>query len=445
MKGIVRQYLFATFLWGLMVPVQADTDIEVSGQIRLRQQADKRTFITSATTQHIAELRTRVGLAATVNNNAHAFIQFQDSRVAGAATQFGSPASGDLNDGKNVDIHQAYIQIDNIFGEGWGGKAGRFEFNQGNQRVFGAVGWHNVGRTWDGGMLWYDHPDFKVTSFWLKGLELQDPSYNRDFDIFGLYSNIKAIDQCNLDLFAFYEYDSDTNGYAAGINKLDRINIGAYYRGEYQEFDFEFNGVFQLGTQPSGVPVWSGDTLMDTVKSEVDISAFMLAFEVGYSFEGSANARIAAGIDYASGDDESDASKFKAYNNLYLTGHKFHGYMDYFLASVVEDKTYENAGLMDLMLRGKFNPATGWTIKGDLHYFTTAQDYTTLPSIDMPETITSKDVGIEIDLSVSTTRVAGVNLSGGASVFLPKETFAGMVDPDPGLWGWAMATVNFGK
>jgi hypothetical protein len=429
-KGLNKLLLIVVVISAMAVPAQADTQLSIGGQIRLREQLDDKSFDTSGAANQFAGMRTRVNIEATVDDNTHGFVQFQDSRIAGV-----NDLSGTVNDGKNVDLHQAFIQIDNIFGEGWGGKAGRFEFSQGNQRVLSACGWSNVGRSWEGGMLWYDNPDFKVTGFWLKRLELQSSAYNRDFDVFGLYGNIRAMDNCKLDLFGFYEYDADTNGYATGINQLDRMNVGLYYQRNYQQFDFELNGVYQFGTMPGDTSEWSsnGDTLIDTVKSELDIAAFMFTFEAGYSFTGSGNARVAVGIDYASGDDGSDTTKCKTYNNLYYGGHKFRGYMDYFLGS-------NDAGLMDLMLRGKVDPAPGWTVKGDLHYFMTAEDYTS--PIDASAT---SDVGIEFDLVVSTTRVAGVNLDAGASVFLPKEAFAGMKDPDPGLWMWTMATVNFGK
>ena len=226
MKGLNKLLLIVVVALAMAVPAQADTQLSIEGQIRLREQLDDKSFDTSGAANQFADMRTRVNVKVTVDENAHGFVQFKDSRIAGNYTQFYAPASGQLNDGKNVDLHQAFIQIDNIFGEGWGGKAGRFEFSHGNERVFGPVGWDNVCRSWDGIMFWNDRPDFRVTAFSLKALELQSSAYNRDFDIFGLYGNIRAMENCNLDLFGFYEYDADTNGYATGINQLDRINLG---------------------------------------------------------------------------------------------------------------------------------------------------------------------------------------------------------------------------
>jgi len=139
---------------------------------------------------------------------------------------------------------------------------------------------------------------------------------------------------------------------------------------------------------------------------------------------------VAVAVDYASGDDNIADGKAKHYDNLYYTGHKFRGYMDYF----VESSMY---GLADLMVHGSLSPLEGWTVRGDLHYFTRATEYVDYRGEE------TKDLGVELDLTVTTSRVAGVSLTGGGSVFLPSESFAQTEDPEPGLWGYVMATVDF--
>ena len=424
MEVLARLSLVALLIFAVVCPAVADTDIGVFGQVRMRVEADGRNFDKSATALNHADMRTRMVLEAIVDGNAHTLIQFQDSRRAGE-----DGLSGTLNYGKLGDVHQAWLKLDNLFGKGWGAKGGKFEFALGNERVFGPVDWHNVGRSWQGLMFWYDHAKVNIMPFWLKRVELNDSSYNRDFDIFGVAANIKDL---NWELFATYEYNADSTDLTT--NKLDRISMGTYCKREYNHFDFELNGVLQFGNSAS--PDTVDDTTINTV--ELDISAYMFTFEVGYSVPGAANARVAAGIDYTSGDSDENDDKSKAYDNLYYTNHNFRGYMDYFTKLRLAGKRYENAGLMDLMLRGEFDPIPGWTVKGDLHYFSTAQDYPSLLDSRL-----TKDVGLEFDLTVSTTRVAGVNLTTGVSMFLPNEAFAGITDPDPSFWGYSMATVNF--
>jgi hypothetical protein len=439
MSLIIRNLLAAICLFILACPVVADTDIGVSGQVRLRIENDAKSFSPSAATQNFADMRTRVVVEGLVDDNAHIFVQFQDSRRAGA-----DDLSGTLKNGKNGDIHQAWISVDNLFGKGWGAKGGKFEFNLGNQRVFGAVGWSNVGRTWNGLMFWHKNEKMKIMPFWLKRLELNDPGYNRDFDIFGITAKVNSL---NWESFAIYEYDADSTGLTK--NKLGRFTLGTYYKRKHQKFDFELNGAFQFGSMAFGTTISSVDTLVDGTDTtffnnynttELDISAFMLTFEAGYQVCSKHNGRVAVGVDFTSGDSDAADDKNEAYNNLYLTAHKFNGYMDYLTAAGKAGKPYENAGLIDLMLRGKMDPIKGWTVKGDLHYFATAQDYIYEGSVD---TTMTKDVGFEFDLTVITTRVAGINLTAGASIFLPKEAFAGLTDPDPTYWSYGMATVNF--
>jgi len=384
--------------------VTAETEVKVSGQVRFRVEIDGKSFDAANTTKAYELMRTRINVDALVDNNAHAFVQFQDSRILGGSDQFGNWQSGDLNDGKNVDIHQAYLQIDRLWFDGLGVKVGRFEYTFGNHRVFGNVGWSNVGRSWEGGLGWYRGENVRFSAFWLKAQEEQEASSalaNRDFDIFGVHTKI---DKANLELFGIYELDSDTlyrdsDSTVLVGNKLDRLTFGLHYHRQHQQFDFELNGAYQLGN------------MADTV----DIAAMMFTGEVGYTLEGDRKIRFAAGIDYTSGDDDPGDLDHKAYNNLYYTGHKFRGHMDYFLGS-------GSAGLIDMIFRGRFNPHPQWTFKGDFHYFKTAQDYS-IPADNSGAMALTSDVGMEFDFSLSTSSVAGARLVGGVSIFLPQQNY----------------------
>jgi len=402
--------------------VAADTEVKVSGELRFRNEFDARSFNPDAVMKNYQLLRTRLAVEALVDSNTHAFVQFQDSRTAGGYTSTGELQSGLLNDGKNVDLHQAFIQIDRLGYEGIGARLGRFEFNLGGQRVFGSVGWHNVGRSWEGVQGWYDNDDFKFSAFWLRHAENNDVEFNRDYDLIGLHTRLE---RANTELFGVYEIDSDTLDVMAPAvqdyekNKLNRMSIGLYSLQKKNRFDLELNAVFQTGTQ--------SDT--------IDIQAYMFAVEAGFTLPIDAKARLALGIDYATGDDDPADTEYKTYNNLYYTGHKFRGHMDYFIGS-------GDYGLIDMYFRSSLVPMADWLIKLDAHYFTTAQEYLVLP------TVSSSDVGIEFDFSVSTVAVAGVNLSSGVSVFSPHvnyvETMGSVGDSDDfTYWIYNQAVVTF--
>jgi alginate export protein len=415
MNKLLNSTLALLLLGGLAAAVSAETEIEISGQVRVRNEVEEKTLGHNYGTRSFQVMRTRIAVDAAVDSNAHAFVQFQDSRMFGDYDQFGSLQSGTLNDGENVDIHQAYIQVDRIAVDGVGGKAGRFEFNLGNQRVFGAVGWHNVGRSWEGVQIWYEHSRYKVTGFYLKVFEKNHLRFHRDYDIYG---GVLAIESLNLELFGIYEWDAEPQ---AGSNALNRISFGGYLKRQHHQFDVKVNAVYQ-----------SGDM------HEVDIAAYMFAGEIGYTFQCERKTRFALGFDIASGDDTPADLESKTYNNLYYTGHAFRGHMDYFVNSNTE-------GLMDLMFRARTNPAEGWVVKTDVHYFMTAQDYW-----DQYDSAYTSDVGIEIDASVATTRVKGIKFATGFSVFLPQESFVRLetwqsllTDTDPTWWIYHQATIDF--
>lgn len=418
MMLMVTLLLIAFVMSGSMV--MADTDVTVTGEIRTRTELSDRSFDPDNKTQKVTLLRTRVNLEARKDDNATAFIQFQDSRTLGARTQGGQWASGGLNDGKNVDLHQAYIQLDKIWWDGFGGKFGRFEVNFGNERVFGGVGWDNVGRSWEGAMHWYGTDKMKLTGFVLKRTEWDRDDGNADFDVYGFYYTNNKL---HLDLFGVYEYDALK--VATDLNGLDRMSFGMYYTREHKHMDYTFQAVLQTGA--AAVDTSGG-------WEDQDVSAYMIAFEAGYNFDSEKKPRFAIGIDLTSGDDDMADGKDKNYSDLYPTAHKFQGYMDYFVNTSGE--AYANAGLLDIYLRHKCNFKPNWWMMLDWHYFKTAADYPGLSGL-------TSDVGMEFDLTIKTESVAGVGLVWGASYFIPQDDFVGFADNDSGFWSYLQATVGF--
>lgn len=413
------------------IGARAETTLDVSGQVRVRTEYDARSFDTAATARTFALMRTRVNVDATLDSNAHAFVQFQDSRTLGGADQFGNWQSGTTSDGKNVDLHQAYIQLDRIWVDGFGAKVGRFEFFLGNQRVFSPGGWGNVGRSWEGGLGWYQGNGFKLTGIGLKAQEENFEDFNGDFDVYGLHLKL---DKAGIELFGLYELNMDTLGTFLDEDIkvadpddhiMDRWSFGLYALRKFQHFDLEVNGVYQTGK------------VIDS-SVQIDLQAFLFTGEVGYNFEGESKARFSAGIDYASGDDNLMDTDYKGYDNLYYSSHQFRGYMDYFVAS-------EPAGLMDLLARGRINLHPDWTANADFHYFATAQNY-----VDPADDSKTSSLGMELDVTVSTVSIAGVKAVFGGSVFLPDEAFVryrlddpNSTESDPTFWSYGQLIIDF--
>ena len=165
-KVLLTVLLVVLFAFG----AYAETEVNFDGQVRVRGELDRKSF--DPNQEHFQAqtfMRTRFGVSAVVDGNAEAYVQFQDSRVLGSSGQ-----SGSLGTFENIDLHQAFLKVNRVFVDGLGFKAGRFEVNFGNQRVFGAVGWHNVGRSWEGFMGWYKGEKYTLNFFDLKKFEMND-------------------------------------------------------------------------------------------------------------------------------------------------------------------------------------------------------------------------------------------------------------------------------
>jgi hypothetical protein len=112
----------------------------LKGQIQLRTELDGRDFSNETRPLTFASMRTRLGVEKSFHDVVAFFVQFQDSRVFGEEPNTLTPID-------NIDLHQGFIRLNNLFGWDWSIQAGRFEVVYGTERFFGAVGWHYVGRS----------------------------------------------------------------------------------------------------------------------------------------------------------------------------------------------------------------------------------------------------------------------------------------------------------
>ncbi len=155
-----------------------------------------------------------------------------------------------------------------------------------------------------------------------------------------------------LHLFALYDWDQEQ---VNNEDALKRTTLGAFFKHVTGSgIKFEFDAAIQGGTQDVR-----------------DIDGSMIAGDASYEFEASYKPVIGVGFDITSGDDGSDSTKVKSFNNLYYTGHKFRGFMDYLLAPA-------QAGLSDIIVRGSIKPTPASFLKVDIHFLQTMEDLTKL-------------------------------------------------------------------
>ena len=394
---LLSSFIFTNFLF-------AQDKIKFIAQIRPRMQFDNRDFNSATDMNTFSQLRTRLGILFTPIENMSAFIQIQDSRMFGTETST-------LSNMSNLDLHQGYIILDNFFNLPLSLKAGRFELLYGSQRLIGPVGWHNVGRSFDGCVLTLKTNPVDVDFVATRTNETLLPGDSSDVFVYNIYGKVKALDNFKIEPFIIMENKNNFSFFRYTIGVFaSNINKGP---GFYHELE----AAYQAGEQ----------------NSTQDISAFMVTYNLKYSFASQLIPSISGGIDYLSGDDGKDSEKYKVFNTLYATNHKFYGYMDYFLN--IPLNTY-NLGLMDIHIKGDIVPINKLKLALAYHLFNANADYT------LTNGGTSKSFGNELDFTILYNYNKIAKLIGGFSFFTPGDIFKEKRGENTSTWFYLMAVIS---
>ncbi|MEN8193621.1 MAG: alginate export family protein [Bacteroidota bacterium] len=391
--------LFTIIFLSISSIILAQDKVNVNAQIRPRLNINDNDFNSDTGTDTYTELRTRLGVKFMPMEDLVGFVQIQDSRVFGTEPNT-------LTDTKNLDLHQGYFDIKKIFNLPFNFKVGRMELAYGPQRLIGSVGWHNVGRSFDGGVLQLATKLLDIDFIGARTVETDTTKQN----LFGAYGNLKLLKNHKLQPFVITETGTIEN-------PTERYTLGLYLAGKLLGFSYEVEGAYQMGTQSAGV----------------DIAANMLALNLNYTLNISLKPSIGAGVDYLSGDDGSDATKYKVFNTLYATNHKYYGFMDYFLN--IPKHTF-GLGLMDIHGKASMTPFKKFKLALAYHIFNANADYT------LASGSTSTSFGSELDLTLTYAYSKLVKFVGGFSFFTPGDIFKEKKGEDSSTAAYIMAVVN---
>lgn len=363
MKKIKALAVAGVFTAALSATAFAEmADVKVGGEIRVRDvitndydlnndAADRNNTVTS---------RTRVNVDAKIDETTKAYISLQDTRVWG--TEGGTATTAD--DGANgsgvetVDVSQAYLQLDKLFGQPLSLKLGRQVLDYGDARLIGAFEWSNYARRFDGLKLMYNADAFSVDLFTTKvkdqtgtlsttpgGTEVGigvTTSDKEDAYFNGLYATVKSIPTSTLDLYLL-EKKNTTAG-------EDMLTYGARINGGAMNIDWTAEAAWQ-----------SGDANEDQTKD-----ANFWAVKGGYTIPEAANLRIGAEYVWASGqDDSSDSTKF---DQLYPTNHPLYGVSDFGPTNTLGD-------LQAWSVNASAKPVKGLKLLAEYWNYSTEEDY----------------------------------------------------------------------
>ena len=338
--------------------------------------------------------------------------------------------------GQNVSVWGSRPQIENkgdfmlneawakLTHENWFAQIGRQQLAYDDDRILGTLDWNQSGRWHDVLKLGYENPTNKlhlILGYNNSGESIHNGQY---FSGAQPYKRMQTL---------WYQYNNRNNfnisfialnlGFETGAPPTitnDAIAKTSYMQTWGTNLSYKMDALNLFGT----FYYQTGEN-----RAEKDVSAYMWALKANYAFNPAFS--LAAGLDYLSGQDDSDKST--AFDPLYGTHHKFYGSMDYFYASA-----YPNYGLFDKYISLIVKPVNKLTLDFTYHHFSSEQDI-------VVEDSNKKGLGSEIDFTFTYAIRPYVTLQGGYSTMFGTDAFSVAKGGDHNRWqdwGWLSLNIN---
>lgn len=320
-------------------------------------------------------MRVRAQLLAKLDKNVDAFIQLQDVRLWGEATN----TLGDFN-ADNFDLHQGYVTLNKINDTAVSIRAGRQAIALGGQRLIGAVEWTQQGRVFDGVRLMMK-PQWGSVD--VLGIRLSDATASTS-NVNAYLTGVYATTNSGIDFFGIYNR-------VASVAKTNQYTLGLRWVSKFSAMPIRLEGAYQTGE-----------------RGGVDVAAFMFGGRLGLPL---GNGNLTLWYDYLSGDGNPTDSKIKVFDTLFATNHKFYGFADLFLNIPVHTA---GLGLQDIAVKCSFPLQNGIKLGLDVHAF----------FLSKQGVASGKHLGEEIDLTLSYKYSTEVSFVGGASYVIAKQPLA---------------------
>ncbi len=296
-------------LMTMLVPFQAvalemDT-ISLGGELRLRSETlvNFSAFVptrTATADDSFVLLRARPYLKATPIKGLAIFLQPQFSR--GFAQEESTLANGVNVD--DFDLHQGYLDMLKIGDSPVSLRLGRQELAYGSERLLGALGWSNVGRSHDAAKLRLEWERVWIDTFFSWIQRAGGNQY-----LAGSYGHWNITPTLADEPYVLFMTDRDG---AAGGQALDVYTLGNRFAGTFgRGWDADLEAALQLGKS-------AGNTIV----------AYFAHAGGGYTFTPAAKPRIGVEYNLASGDPDPAAGRVRTFNQLFPSNHDKYGFMD---------------------------------------------------------------------------------------------------------------------
>jgi len=359
-------------------------------------------------------MRTRLGLRLGYRELASLFVQVQDSRVAGEEA---STASNE----DNLDLHQGYVTLrpaeDGIFSL----TVGRQEWSYGDQRLIGAFGWNNVGRSFDGVRGRFERPSFVIDGLAARISSRTSGGATEGSDLYGVYAQIKRREADRIEGYLLSFDDSVRAPGEAGQPGQTQVNaLGGRIKQVFGRLDYTAEAVWESGE-------FRGD----------DLQAWAAGLQGGFTWGDTTRLRAFGGYDFATGDEDPTDGDREEFFNFFPTNHGLYGYMDYegwrnirspFAGgSLKQGRHFAQAKVHRFLLeeeRGAWKSAGGAVLGLD------------------PTGASGTNVGSEVDLTYRFAWNPRSTVEAGLSRFEPGRFARRTRGRSASTWGYVMLTVR---
>ena len=394
--------------------------VEFGGEVRWRPES-RSSFNATTNVNTFVLQRARLNVRYRLSDRVSGLIQVQDARLWG---QEASTASNE----SNVDLHQGYLQVDRFLDPHMSLRLGRQELIYGRERLVGAFGWDNIGRSFDAVKLTASSP-LVSSDFFFGRLNDRRNAGRGDGsqDLIGLYTRIgKSSAAYGVEPYVLYLRDGLAT---AGEQTTSRpaptriVTLGfRAFGGKTAGFGYDLENAYQFGQKGP-----------DTHR------AAALAAIGRYRFGGRRAPELGFEYDFATGDANSKDGKSGEFNNLFPTNHPHYGYADYLGWRNMQDfKPY-----LSLALRANVRAEISY------HRFLLVEKAGpwknaggTVLGFD-PTGKLGTDLGHEIDLTVAFPLYEHLRLLPGYSLFLPGKFARGTQGSRASQFAYWQTVVTF--
>ena len=248
------------------------------------------------------EQRTRLNVKADFTQDVSAFFEFDYYNWWGDDFRSNYLTGADYRAGLNsVDLYQAYIQAENMWGTPLAMRVGRQELAFGSQFLVGVndASHSFTGLSFDALRLTYATDLVSIDAVAAKLAENYADFMDDDVDFYAVYGSYLGIDDVTLD--AYWMFVRDDAGYTerfVDVNKVNLHTIGLRGAGVIGGFDFDLEAAYQFGNVYGVRNPWFR---VFRPYADVDIDEFAVNAEVGYTFDMTMQPRVFARFAYLGG------------------------------------------------------------------------------------------------------------------------------------------------